>query len=232
MDIVILLYPDFTALDAIGPLEVFSSVPGARVRFVAEQAGAVRNDTGLLTTLVDTSLGDIPHPDVIVVPGGPGCMAAMRNERVLGWLRAAHETARWTTSVCTGSLILGAAGLLLGAHATTHWASHDRLAPLGATYVRERYVRHGKIVTAAGVSAGIDMALFVARELAGLPTAQTVQLALEYDPQPPFPMITPPATIEELTTYNWRVMEQRMGAPHPLAPKQDSTKAFYPEAFR
>jgi putative intracellular protease/amidase len=220
MNIAILLYDRFTALDAIGPMEVLSSVPGARVRFVAEHAGAITNDTKLLTVQVEATLDDVSQPDVVVVPGGPGCMAAMHTEPILAWLRTAHATARWTTSVCTGSLILGAAGLLHNAPATTHWASHADLAALGATYVPERYVQHGTIITAAGVSAGIDMALFVARDLADEPTARTVQLFIEYDPQPPFPMLTPPTTIDELTVHNWRIMEQRMGRPHPLAPAE------------
>jgi transcriptional regulator GlxA family with amidase domain len=159
MDIAILLYPEFTALDAMGPLEVLSSLPDARVRFVAEQPGPITNDTGILTVQVETGLDDLPNPDLILVPGGPGCDAAMQSEPILNWLRNAHPTTRWTTSVCTGSLVLGAAGLLQGVPATTHWGSWTALAPLGATFVRERFVRHGKIITAAGVSAGIDMAL-------------------------------------------------------------------------
>lgn len=222
MHVAILLYDRFTALDAMGPFEVFASLYGAKVRFVAEQAGFMQNDIGALKVTVDCTLADLPNPDVIVVPGGPGCFAVMKNERILDWLRNAHTAARWTTSVCTGSLILGAAGLLHGLQATTHWASWADLAPLGATYVRERYVPQGKIITAAGVSAGIDMALFVCQQLADLPTAVAIQLAIEYDPQPPLPMITPPTQIEQLNVHNWRVMEQRMGHSHPLAPKADA----------
>ncbi len=211
MQIAILLYDRFTALDAMGPFEVFSSLYGAQVRFVAAQAGIVQNDTGALKVTVESTLAALPNPDVIVVPGGPGCFAMMKNMQVLDWLRNAHTTARWTTSVCTGSLILGAAGLLQGLQATTHWGSWADLAPLGATYVRERYMQQGKIVTAAGVSAGIDMALFLCQQLADLPTAVAVQLTLEYDPQPPLPMITPPTRVEELNVHNWRVIAQRMG---------------------
>ncbi|MBP7694347.1 MAG: DJ-1/PfpI family protein [Anaerolineales bacterium] len=217
MEIAILLYPGFTALNAIGPAEVFSSLQRARVSFVAEKAGRVLNDTGILSVPVQTTLADLPAPEVIVVPGGPGCYAAGRRESVLAWLRQAAATARWTTSVCTGALILGAAGLLRGARATTHWNARDELAASGATYVPERYVRHGSLVTAAGVSAGLDMALFVARELTDLPTAQAIQLALEYDPQPPLPMITPPARTEDVTIHQLRVMLQRANtAPRPV----------------
>lgn len=219
MDIAIVLYPGFTALDAIGPMEVLSSVPGARTRFVAERPGPVVNDTGILTVQVAAALGDLPRPDIILVPGGPGCMAAMRSEPLLTWLRAAHATARWTTSVCTGSLVLGAAGLLRDAPATTHWGSLDDLAPLCAGVSRERFVRHGSLITAAGVSAGIDMALWLARELAGEPMARTIQLAIEYDPHPPFAMPEPPAGVENLTADNWRLMEQRSGRRHPLDPR-------------
>ena len=220
MDIAIMLYDQFTALDAIGPLEVLSSVPGARVRFVAEHAGTITNDTVILTVTVDTTLDALPHPDVIVVPGGPGCVAAAKNERLLAWLRAAHETSRWTTSVCTGSLVLGAAGLLQGLQATTHWGSFSELAAFGATYVRQRFVVQGRIITAAGVSAGIDMALWLARELADEPMARTIQLAIEYDPAPPFAMPTPPTRLEDMSVHNWQIMEQRSGQRHPLDPRQ------------
>jgi transcriptional regulator GlxA family with amidase domain len=213
MKIAIALYPRFTALDAIGPLEVLSSLPGAHVHLVAEERGPVTNDTGLLTVTIDTSLDELPHPDLIVVPGGPGCFAAMRSERLLAWVRAAHATTRYTTSVCTGALILGAAGLLQGAQATTHWGSFADLPALGATYVRERFVRTGRVITAAGVSAGIDMALCLVRELADEPTMAAIQLLIEYDPHPPAPMRVPPTSHEELTEHDWRVMEARAGRP-------------------
>jgi transcriptional regulator GlxA family with amidase domain len=222
MQIAIVLYPDFTALDAIGPLEVLSSIPGATVQFLAEQPGVISNDTKTLHVRVDRALSDLTTPDVVLVPGGPGCFAAMQNELLLDWLRHAHAHARWVTSVCTGSLILAAAGLLRGARATTHWASHADLAEFGATYVRERYVLHGTIITAAGVSAGIDMALSLAVDLSSITMAETIQLAIEYDPQPPFPMITPPTGIAQLTRYNWQIMEQRSGRPHPLDPSRQA----------
>lgn len=218
MNIAILLYDNFTALDAIGPMEVLSSVPGARVRFVADQPGTVTNETGLLTVQVAATLDEVPQPDILVVPGGPGDRAAMGNERILSWIRTAHPTARWTTSVCTGALVLGAAGVLHGAPATTHWAMRAELATFGATYVPERFVQHGTIITAAGVSAGIDMSLWLARELTDEATARMVQLFIEYDPQPPFAMPTPPPTINNLTPHEWRVVEQRMNASNPPAP--------------
>ena len=186
MNIAILLYDRFTALDAIGPYEVLSRLPGARVTFVAPQAGPVRTDKGMLTVEAERSLGEMPEPDIIVVPGGPGEVAARAGEDVLAWLRAADRTSTWTTSVCTGSLILAAAGLLKGTRATSHWLAMDALAALGAEPTSERVVFEGKIVTGAGVSAGIDMALMLAARIAGREVAEAIQLMIEYDPQPPF----------------------------------------------
>lgn len=186
MDIAILLFDRFTALDAIGPYEVLSRVPDARVTFVAAQAGPVSTDSQMLTMLAERSIAELPHPDVVLVPGGPGEVDARAGEETLQWLRDADETSTWTTSVCTGSLILAAAGLLAGRRATSHWLALERLAELGAVVVPERVIFDGKIVTAAGVSAGIDMALALAAELAGVEVAQAIQLGVEYDPQPPF----------------------------------------------
>jgi transcriptional regulator GlxA family with amidase domain len=186
VDIAILLYDRFTALDAIGPYEVLSRVPGATVTFVAAEPGPVRTDTGRLTVLVGAGLGDLTAPDVVVVPGGPGEVAVRAGDEALEWLRAADATSTWTTSVCTGSLILAAAGLLEGKRATSHWLAHDQLRALGAEPTSERVVTDGKIVTAAGVSAGIDMGLTLAAILAGDEVAQAIQLGIEYDPQPPF----------------------------------------------
>jgi len=186
MDIAIPLYDRFTALDAIGPYEVLSKLPGATVRFLAAEAGPVQTDNGMLTLLAEGRYEDVPHPEVVMVPGGPGTRALLSDERLLAWLRAAHESSRYTTSVCTGSLLLAAAGLLDGTDATTHWLVHDQLAELGARPAPERVVERGKVITAAGVSAGIDMALRLAELIAGAEMAQTIQLAIEYDPQPPF----------------------------------------------
>jgi putative intracellular protease/amidase len=186
MNTAILLYDGFTALDAIGPYEVLSRLPGARVTFVAAEAGPVRTDNGMLTLIAERSFADVPTPEIVLVPGGPGEVATRAGGPALDWLRAAHETSTWTTSVCTGSLILAAAGLLERKRATGHWLAMDELGELGAEPVSERFVFDGKLVTAAGVSAGIDMALALAAKIAGEQVAQAIQLGIEYDPQPPF----------------------------------------------
>ncbi len=206
MDIVILIYDRLAALDAIGPYEVLSRLPGAKVTFVAATAGEKRTDVGALGLVADATLDEIAHPDVVVVPGGPGQADLMDDGPLHEWLRAAHETSTWTTSVCTGSLILAAAGLLEGRRATTHWLAMDELAGLGAEPVPERFVFDGKIVTAAGVSAGIDMALALAARIAGERVAQAIQLSIEYDPQPPFdsgsPGKAPPEIVEAVRTHS------------------------------
>jgi len=186
MDIAILLFDRFTALDAVGPYEVLSRVPGARVIFTAELAGAVAADSGGLQLVAEATLAQLPRPGIVLVPGGPGQAAQMSDGPVHDWLRSADQTSTWTTSVCTGSLILAAAGLLRGRPATSHWLALDQLRRLGATPVQQRVVFTGKYVTAAGVSAGIDMALALAGQIAGPGTAQAIQLGLEYDPQPPY----------------------------------------------
>ncbi|MDX6664388.1 MAG: hypothetical protein QOG68_594 [Solirubrobacteraceae bacterium] len=201
MQIAIPIFERFTALDAIGPYEVLSRLPGAKVTFVAVQAGPVRTDNHMLALHADASLADMPSPDIVVVPGGFGTRELLDDEEMLGWIRRAHETSQWTTSVCTGSLLLAAAGLLDGLEATTHWAVRDVLESLGARYVERRVVEQGKIVTAAGVSAGIDMALTLAAKVAGDEVAQAIQLYIEYDPQPPFDSGTPskaPAAVMDL----------------------------------
>jgi putative intracellular protease/amidase len=186
MNTAILLYDGFTALDAIGPYEVLSRLPGARTTFVASEPGPVRTDNGMLSLVAERSLQEVPAPEIVLVPGGPGEVAARAGGPALQWLRSAHETSTWTTSVCTGSLILAAAGLLDGKRATSHWLALDALSAFGAEAVSERVVFDGKIVTAAGVSAGIDMALQFAAKIAGDEVAQAIQLGIEYDPQPPF----------------------------------------------
>jgi putative intracellular protease/amidase len=187
MDIVIPLYDRFTALDAVGPYEVLSRLPDANVHFVgADGAGPKQTENGMLTILAERPLSDFPDPEVIVVPGGLGTRKLMTDETVLDWVRGAHETSQWTTSVCTGALLLGAAGILDGLRATTHWLVLDMLRELGAEPTEERVVRQGKVITAAGVSSGIDMALGLAAEIAGPEWAQGIQLGIEYDPQPPF----------------------------------------------
>lgn len=198
MQIAILVYDRFTALDAVGPYEVLSRVPGAEVTFVGTEARLCTTDPGPLTVVVERSLDEVPRPDIVLVPGGPGGEDAMRDERVLDWLRTAHETSTWTTSVCTGSLILAWAGVLDGVRATSHWLAMRRLGELGAVPVQERVVEEGKIVTAAGVSAGIDMALTLAGRIVGSEQAQFIQLFIEYDPQPPFDTGSPAKAPEDL----------------------------------
>jgi transcriptional regulator GlxA family with amidase domain len=187
MRIAIPLFDRFTALDAIGPYEVLSRLPGAELTFVGEATGPVRTDTGRLAITVDAPLSDLPDPDVVVVPGGPGTRAMLEPGPLTDWIAAAHTTSQWTTSVCTGALLLGTAGVLTGLEATTHWGALDLLATTGATPVGDRrIVPQGKVVTAAGVSAGIDMALWLAAQIAGEDVARAIQLGIEYDPQPPF----------------------------------------------
>jgi transcriptional regulator GlxA family with amidase domain len=198
MNTAILLYDGFTALDAVGPYEVLSRLPGSSATFVAAQAGPYRTDNDMLSLLADRSLEEMPTPDIVLVPGGPGEVAMRAGGPALDWLRAAHETSTWTTSVCTGSLILAAAGLLDGRRATSHWLAMDKLAELGAVPVSERVVYDGKLVTAAGVSAGIDMALSLASKLAGEQVAQAIQLGIEYDPQPPFDAGSPEKAPREI----------------------------------
>jgi transcriptional regulator GlxA family with amidase domain len=211
-DIAILLYDRFTALDAIGPYEVLSRLPGWTLTFVAAEPGRVQTDNGRLTLLAEGSLDELPSPDIVLVPGGPGEVAERAGGPALEWLRAAHETTTWTTSVCTGSLILAAAGLLEGKRATSHWLAMDTLRSLGATPTSERVVFDGKVVTAAGVSAGIDMALSLAAKIAGDDVARAIQLGIEYDPQPPFdagsPRTAPPAIVE-LVQSSSRFIESR-----------------------
>jgi transcriptional regulator GlxA family with amidase domain len=204
MNIAIVLYDRFTALDAIGPYEVLSRLPGASVSFVAAHSGPVSTDNGMLTILAEQSLEEAHRPDIVLVPGGPGEVVQRAGSPVLEWLRVADETSEWTTSVCTGSLILAAAGLLDGRRATSHWLALEELRRLGARVgggPSERVVFDGKLVTAAGVSAGIDMALTLAARIAGETVAQAIQLGIEYDPQPPFDAGSPataPAEVVEL----------------------------------
>ncbi|HEY1687525.1 MAG TPA: DJ-1/PfpI family protein [Solirubrobacteraceae bacterium] len=198
MKIAIPLFDRFTALDAVGPYEVLSRLPGAEVVFVATQPGPIQADTRMLGLSAKASFDELTQPDVLVVPGGRGTRPLMQDEQMLTWLRNAHETTTWTTSVCTGSLLLAAAGLLDGIEATTHWLELETLARYGAKPVSKRVVRVGKIFTAAGVSAGIDMALTLAAEIASPEVAQAIQLGIEYDPQPPFDCGSPAKAPQEL----------------------------------
>jgi transcriptional regulator GlxA family with amidase domain len=192
MLIAIPVYDGFTALDAIGPYEVLSRMPGAEVRFIGE--GATVTDSRMLTLLPDGTLADHPAPDVVVVPGGPGDVVARAGAALREWLVRVHETSVFTCSVCSGSLILAAAGLLDDVPATGHWLRRD-LLPHPQD---ERYVFAGRIVTGAGVSAGIDMALALAARLCGEQVAMAIQLGIEYDPQPPFDCGSPRSAPPEL----------------------------------
>jgi putative intracellular protease/amidase len=198
MDVAIPLYERFTALDAVGPYDVLSRIPDTEVTFVAAEPGPLRTENGMLALVADRSLDELPDPDVIVVPGGLGTRALLEDEAMLGWIRRAHETSRFTTSVCTGSLLLGAAGILDGLEATSHWLQLDMLSDFGATPTSRRVVEQGKVITAAGVSSGIDMALVLAARIAGDVVAQAIQLGIEYDPQPPFDTGSPEKATPEL----------------------------------
>jgi putative intracellular protease/amidase len=186
MDIAILIFNGLTALDAVGPYDVLSNIPGAKVSFVGETTGLKRTSQGSLALNADLAVADVARTDILLVPGGFGEEQVRGNPAMLEWVRAIHATTTWTTSVCTGALVLGAAGILKGLKATTHWAAREQLRGFGATPVKERLVEQGKVITAAGVSAGIDMALHLTRRIAGDEIAQAIQIGIEYDPQPPF----------------------------------------------
>ena len=203
MQIVIALFDRFTALDAVGPHQVLHHLPGAEVTFAAERAGGVTDETRTLTLQAETAFADVPRPDVIVIPGGPGQAAQMTPGPLQDWVAAADQASTWTTSVCTGALILAAAGLLTGRQATTYWLALPELRRLGAIPRRERFVFDGKYLTGAGVSAGIDMALALAGRVAGDDEAERIQLAIEYDPRPPYqsgsPATARPELVEKFT---------------------------------
>lgn len=210
MQIAVVLYPGFTALDMVGPFEVLAFLPGAETVLVADRAGLVRDETGLLGITAGAAFDEVPRPDVVVVPGGPGQAQQMTGGPLHDWLRVVDETTTWTTSVCTGSLILAAAGLLAGRRATTHWLATDQLAGFGVTPVDERVVTDGHYITGAGVSAGIDMALTLAGRLAGDHAAQMRQLSIEYAPQPPYDAgsrhTAPVAVVHELLARSQQIL--------------------------
>ncbi len=187
LQVVIPLFPGFTALDAVGPYEVLQRIPPIDLTFIGHRRGEVRSDNGMLGITVDGTFADFPRPDVIVFPGGFGTRPLEHDELVLEWVRHAHPTTRYTTSVCTGSLVLGAAGLLRGLSATTHWACFPELEAHGAIATPQRVVEHldRRIITSAGVSSGIDMALRLVELLVDRTAAEAAQLMIEYDPQPP-----------------------------------------------
>ncbi|WP_329097456.1 DJ-1/PfpI family protein [Streptomyces sp. NBC_01439] len=205
MQIAVLLYDHFTALDAIGPFDTLGRLSDAEVVFVSERPGPVRTDNGSLALVADKGLDEVTRPDIVIVPGGPHPGREMTNPVVMNWLRAVDATSTWTTSVCTGSLLLAAAGLLDGRRATSHWLYLDKLPEFGVEPTGERVVFDGKYVTAAGVSAGIDMGLTLLGRLAGDDFAQAVQLMTEYDPQPPYDAGSPdkaPAALVEMLRGN------------------------------
>ncbi|MDQ6803962.1 MAG: DJ-1/PfpI family protein [Actinomycetota bacterium] len=211
MKIAIPIFDGFAALDAVGPYEVLTRLPGATVHFVAIEPGPKRTEQGTLALTADLALDELIAPDIVVVPGGSGIRPLTEDERMLGWLRRAHETSMWTTSVCTGSFLLAAAGLLDGLEATTHWMALEALADYGAVPVSRRIIEHPlqRIITAAGVSAGIDMALTLAQRIAGDELAQAIQLGIEYDPEPPFEggsLAKAPAAIVERVRANARAL--------------------------
>lgn len=187
MQIAIGLYEGFTSLDAIGPYQVLAQIPGAEVILCAEDTGGLSDDLGHLHLDVRHPFAEVPTPEVLLVPGGLATRRlAVEGQPIVEWIRVAHPTTRFTTSVCTGALLLGAAGLLQGVRATTHWTAYDHLARFGAIPTEERVVVEGRVLTGAGVSAGIDLALRLTAELAGTEVAQAIQLGIEYDPEPPF----------------------------------------------
>jgi len=188
LQVVIPLFPEFTALDGIGPYEVLQRIPTIDVTFIGHARGEVRSENGFLGITADGTFEDYPRPDIIVFPGGVGTRPLVHDERVVEWVRRAHATTRFTTSVCTGALVLAAAGLLDGLTATTHWACYPELEALGAIPTAQRVVEHldRRIITAAGVSSGIDMALRLVELLVDRTGAEAAQWMIEYDPQPPF----------------------------------------------
>jgi transcriptional regulator GlxA family with amidase domain len=210
MQIALVLYPKMTALDIVGPYEVLSRIPGATVVFVADRPGPVVTDTGRLTLAATAAYADLPAPDITVTPGGPDVAAQLGDAALRDWLRSVDGTATWMTSVCTGSLILAGAGLLRGRPATSHWLAAERLRDFGAEPAPGRVVIDGRYATAAGVSAGIDLALTLAARIAGPVVAQTIQLAIEYDPRPPFaagsPATAPPEVVAFLRANAGAVM--------------------------
>ena len=188
LQVAIPLFPKFTALDGVGPYEVLQRIPQIDVTFIGHQRGEIRSENGMLGITADATFEELPEPSVIVFPGGVGTRPLEHDERVLKWVRHAHAGTVFTTSVCTGSLVLGAAGLLKGLTATTHWACYDELAEHGAEPTAQRVVEHleQRIITAAGVSSGIDMALRLVELLVDRTAAEAAQLMIEYAPQPPF----------------------------------------------
>ncbi|NUP06248.1 MAG: SnoaL-like domain-containing protein [Polyangiaceae bacterium] len=214
MQIAIVLFDGFTALDAIGPYEVLKRLPSTTLHFVAERRKIIHTSDGLVAMAVTETLADVPRPDVVVMPGGPATRELMSNEALIEWVRRAHESSAWTTSVCTGSLILAKAGVLSGLEATGHWMWLEPLREAGANPSSKRVIVQGKVITSAGVSSGIDMALALAARISGEDVAKAIQLAIEYDPEPPFDCGSP----EKAGTEIVELCRRRAAAAKPKVP--------------
>lgn len=186
MNIVFLFYHSMTALDAIGPHEVLCRLPNANIYRTAKHAGIVETESSHLKMIAEYSFNEVTSADILLIPGAGNATSLKGDQETLAWIQDIHRTTTWTTSICTGSLILGAAGILSGLKATSHWAVIDRLSRWGATPTHQRIVEDNKVITAAGVSAGIDMALALAEKICGRSVGETLQLGIEYDPEPPF----------------------------------------------
>lgn len=199
MKIAALVFDKITVLDIVGPTELLSWVPGSEIVWIGKEIGPIRAAPTGLSITIERTLEDLSSADILIIPGGPGVRLLLEDEQVLDWVRRVHATTQWTTSVCTGSLLLGAAGLLKGLEATTHWNAAATLESYGATYHEKRVVRQGKIVTSAGVSSGIDMALWLVGEIAGDDAAKAAQLCIEYDPQPPYDAGAPSKAAPQIT---------------------------------
>jgi transcriptional regulator GlxA family with amidase domain len=195
--IAMLLFDNYTALDVIGPYEVLSKIPDSKIYLVAVKPGIYMDIKGLQLS-AGYSLKDIENPDILVIPGGFGIDSVLNDQDILNWIRNAQKTSTWTVSVCSGAILLGAAGLLVNRKATTHWNRKEQLAKYGAIVQNERYVKDGKILTSAGVSAGIDMSLYLLSLVVNENFAKTVQLVMEYDPKPPFDSGSPEKAPKEM----------------------------------
>lgn len=219
--VAIFLYPGVTALDGVGPYEVLSRMPGTQVRFVGKEAEPVITEGGALWLGITHTIAETPSPDLLIIPGGTSTPGQMIDDEVLDWIRHAHKTTTWTTSVCTGALILGAAGILKGLPATTHWYKMSVLRIMGAKpRPEQRMVQSGKVVTAAGVSAGIDLALWLAEKIVDRQHAEAIQLTIEYDPHPPFDAGHMSKASKEVQKLAKKIMDDRMpGDQRRLVPK-------------
>jgi transcriptional regulator GlxA family with amidase domain len=208
MEIAVLLFDNVNALDVVGPCEILSKIPNTTIKYVAQKPDQKKTDTQV-KLIADYAISDISKPDILLIPGGQGIKTLTKDNEVLNWINDCHNTTKWTVSVCTGALLLGAAGILKGLKATTHWSSLPSLEDFGTKPQRKRVVIDGKVITCAGVSAGIDMALTLTSLIAGETTAKAIQLAIEYDPAPPFDAGSPDKVSEEIFEMVVRKIEAR-----------------------